>query len=84
MSIARVIEIDERTAGILVPETPGRFRFFSSDRLFDRLEGRFFRTAGEASRAAREILERSTGFGRSVPRSRRASGGTRLPSLASV
>ena len=49
MSIARVIEIDERTAGILVPETPGRFRFFSSDRLFDRLEGRFFRTAGEAS-----------------------------------
>jgi hypothetical protein len=42
MSIARVIGINEHTAGILVPETPGRFGFFSSNRLFDRLEGRFF------------------------------------------
>jgi hypothetical protein len=61
MSVARVIEIDDLTAGILVPDAPGRFRFFSSNRVFDRLEGRSFRTIREAIRAARDLLVHKAG-----------------------
>ncbi|MWV25029.1 hypothetical protein FVE89_24240 [Methylobacterium sp. 2A] len=48
----RVIEIGEITAGIAVPEGRG-VRFFSSARDFDGLDGTLFRTAEQATRAAR-------------------------------
>jgi len=43
ISTARVIEIGRVTAGIAVPEEDG-FRFFSSQRAFDPLDGRRFRS----------------------------------------
>lgn len=49
----RVIEIGEITAGIAVPEGRG-VRFFSSARDFDGLDGTLFRTAEQATRAARD------------------------------
>ena len=52
---AYIIEIQERAAGIITRDEGG-FRFFSSERLFDRLEGRQFRSAREAERAARAVL----------------------------
>jgi hypothetical protein len=54
-SNAYIIEIQERAAGIVTRDERG-FRFFSSERLFDSLEGRQFRTAREAERAARALL----------------------------
>ncbi|QOZ12526.1 hypothetical protein [Bradyrhizobium sp. CCBAU 51765] len=62
-SNAYIIEIHDRAAGIITRDERG-FRFFSSERLFDRLEGRQFRSAGDAERAARAVLSQ---------RSRRAS-----------
>lgn len=54
-----IIEIHDRAAGIITRDERG-FRFFSSERLFDSLEGRQFRTAREAERAARAVFsERS-------------------------
>ena len=54
-----IIEIHDRAAGIVTREQRC-FRFFSSERLFDSLEGRQFRSAREAERAARAVLsERS-------------------------
>ena len=58
MTTARIIEVGDLTAGILVPDMPGRFRFFSSHRTFDRLEGRLFGSVAQASRAARGLLAR--------------------------
>ncbi|OAF11586.1 hypothetical protein [Bradyrhizobium neotropicale] len=56
---AYIIEIHDRAAGIVTREARG-FRFFSSERLFDSLEGRQFRSAREAERAARAVFsERS-------------------------
>jgi hypothetical protein len=55
MSKAYIIEVHSKTAGIVTAEKRG-FRFFSSDRLFDRLDGHEFRTAVEAERAAKAIL----------------------------
>jgi hypothetical protein len=58
-SNAYIIEIHDRAAGIVTRDERG-FRFFSSERLFDSLEGRQFRSAREAERAARAVLsERS-------------------------
>ncbi|MBP0112979.1 MULTISPECIES: hypothetical protein [Bradyrhizobium] len=62
-SNAYIIEIHDRAAGIITRDERG-FRFFSSERLFDSLEGRQFRSAREAERAARAVLSE---------RSRRAS-----------
>lgn len=53
---AFVIEIRNRTAGIVAGDGAG-FRFFSSERAFDSLEGRHFRSARHAERAARALLE---------------------------
>lgn len=50
---ARVIEVGELTAGIVVPERGG-VRFFSSERRFDGLDGTLFRSLEQAARAARE------------------------------
>jgi hypothetical protein len=56
---AYIIEIHDRAAGIVTRDTRG-FRFFSSERLFDSLEGRQFRSAREAERAVRAVFsERS-------------------------
>lgn len=68
----RVIEIGEITAGIAVPEGRG-VRFFSSARDFDGLDGALFRTAEQATRAARErVRARVHAGGRDQPRLRRA------------
>ncbi|MGQ0684062.1 hypothetical protein [Bradyrhizobium sp.] len=64
MSQAYIIEIESRTAGIVAREERG-FRFFSSERAFDSLEGRQFRSARDAERAARALLrERGHQFAR--------------------
>ena len=52
---AYIIEVHDRTAGIVTKDARG-FRFFSSERLFDSLEGREFRSAREAERAARAVF----------------------------
>ncbi len=54
-SNAYIIEIHDRAAGIVTRDARG-FRFFSSERLFDGLEGRQFRSAREAERAAHAVL----------------------------
>jgi hypothetical protein len=56
MSHAYVIEVRSRTAGIVAVDGAG-FRFFSSERAFDRLEGQRFRTARHAERAARALAD---------------------------
>jgi hypothetical protein len=59
MSKAYIIEVHQRTAGIVASDQAsdqGGFTFFSSDRTFDRLEGRKFRSARDAERAARALL----------------------------
>jgi hypothetical protein len=55
MPKAFIIEIHDRAAGIVTRDGRG-FRFFSSERLFDSLEGRQFGSAREAERAARAVL----------------------------
>jgi hypothetical protein len=55
MSKAYIIEVHNRTAGIVAGGERG-FRFFSSDRAFDRLEGQEFRSARDAERAAKALL----------------------------
>ena len=58
MSNAYVIEVGSYTAGIVTRDECS-YRFFSSDRIFDSLEGREFRSARDAERAARALfLER--------------------------
>jgi hypothetical protein len=56
MSKAYIIEVHSRTAGIVARSERG-FRFFSSERAFDSLEGREFRSARDAERAARALIE---------------------------
>jgi hypothetical protein len=55
MSRAFIIEVRNRTAGIVAPNERG-FHFFSSEPAFDSLEGREFRSAGDAERAVRALL----------------------------
>jgi hypothetical protein len=55
MSNAYIIEIGSHTAGI-VAKAECSYRFFSSDRIFDSLEGHEFRSAHDAERAARALL----------------------------
>jgi len=56
MSKAYIIEVLNQTAGIVASDERG-FRFFSSQRAFDSLEGRQFRSARDAERAARALLD---------------------------
>lgn len=56
MTQAYIIEIESRTAGIVAKDERG-YRFFSSDRAFDGLEGREFGSARAAERAARALLQ---------------------------
>jgi hypothetical protein len=55
MPKAYIIEVQNRTAGIVARDEYG-FRFFSSERTFDSLEGRQFRSARDAEQAARALL----------------------------
>ncbi len=55
MPKAYIIEVQNKTAGIVARDAQG-FRFFSSERMFDSLEGRQFRSARDAERAARALL----------------------------
>ena len=57
MSQAYVIEVLDRTAGIVVGDNRG-FCFFSSDRAFDGLDGDYFGSARAAERAVRALLQR--------------------------
>ena len=56
MTQAYIIEIESRVAGIVARDERG-YRFFSSDRAFDGLEGREFRSPRLAERTARTLLE---------------------------
>jgi hypothetical protein len=56
MSKAYIIEVRNRTAGIVAGDEHG-FRFFSSDRAFDSLERREFHSARDAERAARVLFD---------------------------
>ena len=56
MSNAYIIEIYDRTAGIITSDDRG-FRFFSSERTFDSLDGQQFRSPRHAERAARALLD---------------------------
>jgi hypothetical protein len=51
MSDTYIIEVSSQAAGIVVREATG-FRFFAASHRFNRLEGRLFRSAREAERAA--------------------------------
>lgn len=55
MPHAYIIEIANRTAGIVVADGRG-FRFFASEAAFDALEGEQFSSARAAERAARALL----------------------------
>ncbi|ACA17430.1 conserved hypothetical protein [Methylobacterium sp. 4-46] len=57
MSSARIVEVGETSAGIVVPEAEG-FRFFAAHPDFVRLEGRIFRSPRHATRAASELRAR--------------------------
>lgn len=50
-----IIEVDSRTAGIVVRDGDG-FRFFAASHRFNRLEGQLFRNAREAERAALRLV----------------------------
>ena len=56
MSDRYVIEVGSKQAGIVVRD-PGGFRFFAASQIFYQLEGRLFRTARDAERAAARLLE---------------------------
>jgi hypothetical protein len=56
MPNAYIIEVRNRTAGIVTGDERG-FCFFSSERAFDRLEGRVFRSVRDAERAATALLD---------------------------
>ncbi len=56
MPQAYIIEVHGRTAGIVTRRERG-FLFFSSERAFDTLEGREFRSARDAERAAKALIE---------------------------
>ena len=49
-----IIEVSSQTAGIVVSDASG-YRFFAASQPFFQLEGRLFRSANEAERAALRI-----------------------------
>jgi hypothetical protein len=51
MSDTYIIEVSSQAAGIVVRD-PGGYRFFAASHRFNALEGRLFRNAREAERAA--------------------------------
>ncbi|WP_225716442.1 hypothetical protein [Bradyrhizobium semiaridum] len=59
MSDSYVIEVSSQTAGIVVRDIRG-YQFFAASHRFDALEGRIFRNAREAERAARRLASGET------------------------
>jgi hypothetical protein len=59
MSDTYIIEVGSQPAGIIV-RAPGGYRFFAASHRFNRLEGQVFRNAGEAERAARQLVSGMT------------------------
>ncbi|KMO32355.1 hypothetical protein ACQVP2_28350 [Methylobacterium aquaticum] len=57
MQPARIVEVGETSAGIVVPETDG-FRFFSAHPDFQTLDGQIFRSPRHATRAAQDLHAR--------------------------
>jgi hypothetical protein len=55
MSDTYIIEVSSEAAGIVVRDRAG-FRFFAASDRFNALEGRLFKTARDAERAARQYL----------------------------
>jgi hypothetical protein len=55
MSDSYIIEISSKAAGIVVRETLG-YRFFAAAQPFFRLDGRLFRSARDAERAAAQLV----------------------------
>jgi len=62
MSDAFIIEVESRTAGIVAKDGRG-YCFFSAERTFASLDGRQFRSARDAERAARALLNTCTPAG---------------------
>jgi hypothetical protein len=54
MSDTFIIEVGSQAAGIVV-RNPDGYRFFASSHRFNAMEGRMFRNAREAERAARQL-----------------------------
>ena len=54
MSQSYIIEVGSKPAGIVV-RSPEGYMFFAASHRFNRLDGRLFRNAREAERAARRI-----------------------------
>lgn len=55
MSDTYIIEVSSEAAGIVVRDKSG-FRFFAASHRFNPLEGRVFRSARDAERAATRFL----------------------------
>ena len=56
MSDTYIIEVGSQAAGIVVRDPKG-YRFFAATHRFNGLEGRLFRNAREAERAARLLAD---------------------------
>jgi hypothetical protein len=57
MSDSYIIEVSSQPAGIVV-RNPRGFRFFAASQQFHQMEGRLFRSAREAERAAFRLEKR--------------------------
>jgi hypothetical protein len=55
MSNTYIIEVGSESAGIVVRDRAG-YRFFSANRRFTPLDGKLFRSARDAERAAMQCL----------------------------
>ncbi|WP_249781030.1 hypothetical protein [Bradyrhizobium sp. dw_78] len=66
MSNAYIIEVRNRTVGIVTSDEHG-FRFFSSERAFDSIDGHEFHSPRDAERAASALIK-----GQHDPAGRRA------------
>ena len=54
MSDSYIIEVNSKPVGIVVRDPDG-YRFFAASRRFYQMDGRLFRNAREAERAARRL-----------------------------
>jgi hypothetical protein len=55
MSDRYIIEVNSQPAGVVVRNAEG-FRFFAASQRFGRMEGKLFRNASEAERAAIRLV----------------------------
>lgn len=60
MSDSYIIEVSSEAAGIVVRDKTG-FRFFAASNRFNPLDGRVFKNAREAERAATQVLAGRSG-----------------------